>query len=83
MRRGDIVWVDLDPVRRAEAGKRRPAVIVNNEGAADRCQLANDSKAQAEQIGSVSIDRVGEVIGRPPPDLLEDVDEAIRLHLKL
>ncbi len=33
MRRGDVVWVDLDPVRGSEAGKRRPAVVVSNDGA--------------------------------------------------
>jgi mRNA interferase MazF len=33
MRRGEIRWVDLDPVRGAESNKRRPAVIVSNEGA--------------------------------------------------
>lgn len=33
MRRGDIVLVDLDPVRGSEAGKRRPAVVVSNDGA--------------------------------------------------
>jgi mRNA interferase MazF len=33
MRRGEIRLVDLDPTRRSEAGKRRPAVIVSNDGA--------------------------------------------------
>lgn len=33
MRRGEIRWVDLDPVRGAESNKRRPAVIVSNDGA--------------------------------------------------
>ncbi len=33
MQRGEIRWVDLDPVRGAEADKRRPAVIVSNDGA--------------------------------------------------
>ena len=33
MRRGDVVWVDLDPVRGSEASKRRPAVVVSNDGA--------------------------------------------------
>ncbi len=33
MRRGEIHWVDLDPVRGAESNKRRPAVIVSNDGA--------------------------------------------------
>src|ERR1700677_2995097 len=33
MRRGEIRLVDLDPVRGSEANKRRPAVIVSNDGA--------------------------------------------------
>jgi mRNA interferase MazF len=33
MRRGEIRLVDLDPVRGTEANKRRPAVIVSNDGA--------------------------------------------------
>lgn len=33
MRRGDIHLVDLEPVRGSEASKRRPAVIVSNDGA--------------------------------------------------
>ena len=33
MRRGDIVWVDLDPAQRNEASKRRPAVVISNDGA--------------------------------------------------
>ena len=33
MLRGEIRWVDLDPVRGNEAAKRRPAVIVSNDGA--------------------------------------------------
>ena len=115
MRRGDIVWVDLDPARGAEANKRRPAVIVSNEGAnqtaqrlgrgvvtvvpvtsntshvypfqvllpADRCSLAHDSKAQAEQIRAVAVERVGSVAGRLPADLIDALDDAICLHLEL
>lgn len=33
MRRGDLVWVDLDPSRGSEASKRRPGVVVSNDGA--------------------------------------------------
>lgn len=33
MRRGDIVLADLDPVVGNEANKRRPVVIVSNNGA--------------------------------------------------
>lgn len=33
MRRGEVRLVDLEPIRGAEAGKRRPAVIVSNDAA--------------------------------------------------
>ncbi|MBR7552456.1 type II toxin-antitoxin system PemK/MazF family toxin, partial [Mycobacterium tuberculosis] len=33
MRRGDVVLVDLDPVRGNEVAKTRPAVVVSNDGA--------------------------------------------------
>jgi mRNA interferase MazF len=33
MLRGEILLVDLEPVRGAEANKRRPAVVVSNDGA--------------------------------------------------
>lgn len=45
--------------------------------------LRVDSKAQAEQVRSVSVERVGPVLGRAPPELMRDVDEALRLHLQL
>ena len=31
MRRGDIFWVNLDPVVGSEIGKRRPAVVLQND----------------------------------------------------
>jgi mRNA interferase MazF len=42
-----------------------------------------DSKAQAEQIRSVAVERLGAVLGRLPAPLLQDVDDALRLHLSL
>jgi mRNA interferase MazF len=115
MRRGEICLVDLDPVRGAEANKRRPAVIFSNDGAnssADRLGhgvitvvpvtsntervypfqvllpasatgLDRDSKAQAEQLRSVSIERVGRRVGVLSPELSAALDEAMRLHLAL
>jgi mRNA interferase MazF len=115
MRRGEIRWVDLDPIRGSESGKRRPAVLVSNDGAnttADRLGrgvvtvvpvtsnveriypfqvlltaaatgLGRDSKAQAEQIRSVAVERVGERIGYLPSTDLAALDEALRLHLAL
>ncbi len=115
MRRGEIRLVNLEPVRGAEANKRRPAVIVSNDGAngaalrlgrgvitvvpmtsnvsrvhpfqvllaAGRSGLAWDSKAQAEQIRSVAVERIGEWVGQVQADDLAALDEAIRLHLAL
>ncbi len=115
MRRGEIRIVDLDPARGTESNKRRPAVVVSNDGAnttaerlgrgvvtivpvtsnvdrvypfqvlldADSTGLAHDSKAQAEQIRSVAIERIGERVGGLTPELLGELDEALRLHLAL
>jgi len=45
--------------------------------------LRIDSKAQAEQVRSVSVDRVGPVLGRVPPHLMRELENALRLHLDL
>jgi mRNA interferase MazF len=115
MVRGEIRVVNFEPTRAGEANKRRPAVIVSNDGAnaaaarlgrgvvtvvpltsnvdrlypfqvllpADDVGLTRDSKAQAEQVRSVSIDRLGERIGAVPPQRMLEVDDALRVHLAL
>jgi mRNA interferase MazF len=115
MLRGEIRLVDLDPARAGEANRRRPAVLVSNDGAnttaaklgrgvvtvvpittnvervypfqvlipAPESGLEHDSKAQAEQVRPVSVERVLDRIGTVPPDLMLEVDEALRLHLAL
>jgi mRNA interferase MazF len=50
---------------------------------ADRTGLTADSKAQAEQIRSVAVERVGPVLGRVPSDLMGELDGALRVHLQL
>jgi len=45
--------------------------------------LRVDSKAQAEQVRSVTIERVGRLIGGVPPAVMRELDEALRLHLQL
>jgi mRNA interferase MazF len=45
--------------------------------------LRRDSKAQAEQIRTVAVERVGAVLGRVPASVMSDLDEALRLHLQL
>ncbi|MEZ5090112.1 MAG: type II toxin-antitoxin system PemK/MazF family toxin [Micropruina glycogenica] len=50
---------------------------------ADDVGIRVDSKAQAEQVRSVSIERIGPVIGRLPTHLISKLDDALRLHLQL
>lgn len=115
MRRGDVYWVTLDPVRGSEANKTRPGVIVSNDAAnraaarsgrgvvtvvpitsnvdrvfsfqvllpADECGLTVDSKAQAEQLRAVAVDRLGTWIGSLHPATLSKLDSALRTHLAL
>ena len=115
MRRGEIRLVDLDPTRGTEAGKRRPAIIVSNDGAnrtaarlhrgvltivpitsntvrvypfqvllpAAGTGLERDSKAQAEQVRSVSVERVGRRLGVLSRALVQELDDALRTHLAL
>ncbi len=45
--------------------------------------LRVDSKAQAEQVRSVALERIGPVLGRVPPSIMAELDEALRLHLQL
>jgi mRNA interferase MazF len=45
--------------------------------------LRVDSKAQAEQVRSVSVQRIGPLLGRVPPQLMSALDDALRLHLQL
>lgn len=45
--------------------------------------LSRDSKAQAEQVRSVAVERVGARLGVVPPAIMLQIDEALRLHLAL
>ena len=45
--------------------------------------LRADSKAQAEQVRSVAVQRVGRVIGHLGSELMDRVDGALRVHLSL
>jgi mRNA interferase MazF len=115
MLRGEVRLVDLDPARGSEADKRRPCVVVSNDGAnavagrlgqgvvtvvpvtgnvakiypfqvllrAEVTGLRADSKAQAEQVRSVSVGRVGPLLGRVPTNRMKVLDDALRLHLSL
>jgi len=50
---------------------------------AAQCGLPRDSKAQAEQVRSIAVERVGRRVGQLPPSLVSDLEDALRLHLGL
>lgn len=115
LRRAEIRYADLDPAGGAEANKRRPVVIVSNNGAntaaarhsagvvtvvplttnvsrvyafqvlvsASESGLPHDSKIQAEQVRTISVDRLGDRVGILAPASIRALDEALRLHLAL
>lgn len=45
--------------------------------------LERDSKAQAEQVRSVSVDRIADAVGRLAPQEMRALEAALRLHLGL
>lgn len=45
--------------------------------------LRQDSKAQAEQVRCIAVERIGAVLGRAPADVMVHLDDALRLHLQL
>ena len=50
---------------------------------ADATGLQRDSKAQAEQVRSVAVERIGTRVAVVPPSVMAQLDEALRLHLAL
>jgi mRNA interferase MazF len=51
--------------------------------AAAETGLDVDSKAQAEQIRSIAVERLGARLGVVPHGVMLELDEALRLHLDL
>ena len=45
--------------------------------------LPRGSKAQAEQIRSVAVERIGDRIGVVPAEWMDQLEKALRLHLAL
>jgi mRNA interferase MazF len=45
--------------------------------------LRVDSKAQAEQVRSIAVERLGGVLGRIPSDTMAELEDALRLHFGL
>lgn len=50
---------------------------------ADATGLTRNSKAQAEQVRSVAVERIGRSVGFVPLPVMTQLDQALRLHLAL
>lgn len=50
---------------------------------ADSTGLSRDSKAHAEQVRSVDVERIGALVGALDGQLRVELDDALRLHLAL
>lgn len=50
---------------------------------ASQTGLRQDSTAQAEQVRSVAVERIGAKAGQVPPGLMAEPDRALRVHLGL
>lgn len=50
---------------------------------ADATGLPQDSKAQAEQVRSIAVERLGAILGRASGRVMAQLDDALRLHLQL
>ena len=50
---------------------------------ASQTGLARDSKAQAEQVRSVAVERIGTRMGRLPAAVMRELDDALGVHLSL
>jgi mRNA interferase MazF len=51
--------------------------------AAEKTGLRVDSKAQAEQVRAVAVQRLGPVLALLPNSVMAELDDALRLHLQL
>ncbi|KAA9159946.1 type II toxin-antitoxin system PemK/MazF family toxin [Amycolatopsis acidicola] len=47
------------------------------------CGLRMDSKAQAEQVRSVAVQRIGKKVGHVPAVIMAKIEHALRVHLGL
>lgn len=74
----------IDFVRLTIGGRPQSSAVAAGVGTR-RCvrRLPVDSKAQAEQVRSVAVERVGALLGSLDEALVAELDEALRLHLAL
>ncbi len=110
IKRGEIYWVQFDPVVGSEISKMRLALVVSNDhnneladtitvlpitSSTDKLYpfetfihkgiggLTVDSKAKSNQIRTIDKKRIKSLLGILPKNILQDVENAIKIHLDL
>ena len=73
-----LISAAMDTVTESEM-----AIALAQEGGLGIIHKNMSIKAQAEQVRSLSVDRLGHVLGRVPTHLMTQLDDALRLHLQL
>lgn len=68
---------------RASDVQHRQGLPVPSAVASCRCRTRPRFEGQAEQVRSVSVERIGSRVGLLTTDLQTDTDEALRIHLAL
>ena len=91
IRRGDIYYADLRPVVGSEQGGVRPVLIIQNKAklpthvelSARKSDMIKDSVILLEQLRTIDKQRLKERICHIDDELLEQVNQALRVSLEL
>ena len=70
----------LVPVREARQGKRLPIRVFVAEGVGG---LRKDSEIDAGHLHTIHMQELGRKLGRMPPEIMREVDEALKKSLAL
>ena len=83
IKRGDVFYADLRPVVGSEQGGVRPVLIIQNDVGNKHSPTVRDSVILLEQLRTIDKRRLKDKICHLRPELLEQVNEALKISLEL